>query len=224
MLEAKSPIAARVEKLPLGRFHRNFITLVSLGNFFDLFDIFLVAYIGAALQHSGFFSLTQFSSFVASGFLGMFFGTIFFGMGSDRFGRRAAFITLLLIYSAFTLLGAFAPSATWLIALRFFAGVGIGAEIVIIDTYVTELVPSYARGRYVAITQVAGFTAVPIVAILSRFLVPTHFLIAGWRWVMVLGASGAVLTWWFRRRLPESPRWLESRGRISEAESVMASL
>ena len=224
MLEAKSPIAARVEKLPLGRFHRNFITLVSLGNFFDLFDIFLVAYIGAALQHSGFFSLTQFSSFVASGFLGMFFGTIFFGMGSDRFGRRPAFITLLLVYSAFTLLGAFAPSATWLIVLRFFAGVGIGAEIVIIDTYVTELVPSYARGRYVAITQVAGFTAVPNVAILSRLLVPTHFLIAGWRWVMVLGASGAVLTWWFRRRLPESPRWLESRGRISEAESIMASL
>lgn len=224
MLEAKSPIAARIERLPLGPFHRRFITLVSLGNFFDLFDIFLVAYIGAALQQSGFLSLKQFSFFVASGFLGMFFGTIFFGMGSDRYGRRLSFITLLLIYSAFTFLGAFAPSAAWLIALRFFAGLGIGAEIVVIDTYVTELVPSYARGRYVAITQVAGFTAVPIVAILSRLLVPTHFHIAGWRWIMILGASGALLTWWFRRRLPESPRWLESRGRLAEAETIMAAL
>lgn len=220
----RTPIAARIERLPLGRFHRRFITLVSLGNFFDLYDIFMVAYIGAALQQSGFLSLKQFSLFVASGFLGMFFGTIFFGMGSDRMGRRVSFITLLLIYSGFTLAGAFAPSAGWLIAMRFFAGLGIGAEIVVIDTYVTEVVPSYARGRCVAITQVAGFTGVPVAAILSRLLVPTHFLISGWRWVMAIGASGALLTWWFRRRLPESPRWLESQGRVAEADAILQAL
>jgi putative MFS transporter len=217
-------IAARIERLPLGPFHRRFITLVSLGNFFDLYDIFIVAYIGAALQQSGFLSLKQFSIFVAAGFLGMFVGTVVFGMGSDRMGRRSAFILLLLIYSAFTFAGAFSPSAGWLIALRFCAGIGIGAEIVVIDTYVTEVVPSYARGRYVAITQVAGFTAVPIAAVLSRLLVPTHFLMSGWRWVMLIGASGALLTWWFRRRLPESPRWLESRGRVAEAEAIVAAL
>jgi putative MFS transporter len=219
-----SPIAARIERLPLGKFHRRFIALISLGNFFDLYDIFIVAYIGAALQQSGFLSLQQFSLFVASGFLGMFFGTIFFGMGSDRVGRRVSFITLLLIYSAFTLAGAFAPTAGWLIAMRFFAGVGIGAEIVVVDTYVTEIVPSRARGRYVAITQVAGFLGVPMAAILSRLLVPTHFLMAGWRWVMVVGASGALLTWRFRRRLPESPRWLESQGRIAEADAILRNL
>lgn len=213
-----------MEQLPLGKFHRRFIALVSLGNFFDLYDIFIVAYIGAALQQSGFLSLKQFSIFVAAGFLGMFFGTVVFGMGSDRMGRRSAFILLLLIYSVFTFAGAFSPSAGWLIALRFCAGIGIGAEIVVIDTYVTEVVPSYARGRYVAITQVAGFCAVPVAAVLSRLLVPTHFLMSGWRWVMVIGASGALLTWWFRRRLPESPRWLESRGRVAEAEAIVTAL
>jgi putative MFS transporter len=217
-------IAERIERLPLGRFHRRFIALVSLGNFFDLYDIFIVAYIGAALQQSGFLTLRQFTLFVAAGFLGMFVGTDVFGMGSDRMGRRSAFILLLLIYSVFTFVGAFAPTAGWLIALRFFAGVGIGAEIVVIDTYVTEVVPGRARGRYVAITQVAGFCAVPVAAVLSRLLVPTHFLMSGWRWVMVIGASGALLTWWFRRRLPESPRWLESRGRVAEADAVMAGL
>ncbi len=215
-------IAERIERLPLGRFHRRFIALVSLGNFFDLYDIFIVAYIGAALQQSGFLSLRQFTFFVAAGFLGMFVGTVVFGMGSDRMGRRSAFILLLLIYSVFTFADAFAPTAGWLIALRFFAGVGIGAEIVVIDTYVTEVVPSFARGRYVAITQVAGFCAVPVAAVLSRVLVPTHFLMSGWRWVM--GASGALLTWWFRRRLPESPRWLESQGRIAEADAIMSTL
>ncbi|HZV87155.1 MAG TPA: MFS transporter [Candidatus Binatus sp.] len=217
-------IAERIERLPLGGFHRRFIALVSLGNFFDLYDIFIVAYLGAVLQQSGFLSLRQFTFFVATGFLGMFVGTVAFGMGSDRMGRRSAFILLLLIYSVFTFADAFAPTAGWLIALRFFAGVGIGAEIVVIDTYVTEVVPSYARGRYVAITQVAGFCAVPVAAVLSRLLVPTHFLISGWRWVMVIGASGALLTWWFRRRLPESPRWLESRGRVAEADAVMSGL
>lgn len=210
--------------MPLGSFHRRFIGLVSLGNFFDLYDIFIVAYIGAALQQSGFLSLRQFTFFVAAGFLGMFVGTVVFGMGSDRMGRRSAFILLLLIYSAFTFADAFAVSAAWLIGLRFFAGIGIGAEIVVVDTYVTEVVPSYARGRYVAITQVVGFCAVPVAAVLSRVLVPTHFLMSGWRWVMVIGASGALLTWWFRRRLPESPRWLESRGRVAEADAVMTGL
>ncbi len=217
-------IAERIERLPLGGFHRRFIALVSLGNFFDLYDIFIVAYIGAALQQAGFLTLRQFTFFVAAGFLGMFVGTVVFGMGSDRMGRRSAFILLLLIYSVFTFADAFAPTAAWLIALRFFAGVGIGAEIVVIDTYVTEVVPGRARGRYVAITQVAGFCAVPVAAVLSRLLVPTHFLMSGWRWVMVIGASGALLTWWFRRRLPESPRWLESRGRVAEADAIMSAL
>jgi MFS transporter, putative metabolite:H+ symporter len=217
-------IAARIERLPLGRFHRRFITLVSLGNFFDLYDIFVVAYIGAALQQSQFITLSQFTAFIASGFFGMFVGTIAFGMGSDRFGRRIVFMTLLLLYSVFTAACAFAPSANWLIVLRFFAGAGIGAEIIVIDAYVSEIVPSRARGRYVAITQVVGFCAVPVAALLARVLVPTHFLMAGWRWVVLIGSAGALLTWWFRRHLPESPRWLASRGRTAEAESVLAAL
>ncbi|HKW57958.1 MAG TPA: MFS transporter [Candidatus Acidoferrum sp.] len=222
--QANGSVAARIENLPLTKFHRRFVGLVSLGNFFDLYDIFIVAYLGAALQHSGFLSLRQFTWFVAAGFLGMFVGTVVFGMGSDRMGRRSAFILLLLIYSVFTFADALAPTAPWLIGLRFCAGVGIGAEIVVIDAYVTEVVPSAARGRYVAITQVVGFCAVPVAAVLARLLVPTHWIISGWRWVMLLGASGALLTWWFRRSLPESPRWLESRGRFAEAHAVMTVL
>ena len=223
MTDATS-IASRIEHLPLGRFHRRFIALVSLGNFFDLYDIFVVAYIGAALQQSHFLTLGQFTAFIASGFFGMFVGTTVFGIGSDRFGRRIVFMTLLLLYSVFTLACAFAPSANWLIVLRFFAGAGIGAEIIVIDTYVSEIVPSNARGRYVAITQVVGFCAVPVAAVLARVLVPTNYLMAGWRWVVLIGSAGALLTWWFRRHLPESPRWLASRGRVAEAEAVLTAL
>ncbi|HLK34458.1 MAG TPA: MFS transporter [Terriglobales bacterium] len=214
-------IAARLERLPVGRFHRRFITLVSLGGWFDLYDLFMVAYLGAALQDSHFLSLHQFSLLVSAGFLGMFLGTVLFGMGSDRVGRRSAFVIMLLIYSVFTLAGALAPDANWLIATRFLAGIGIGAEIVVIDTYVTELVPSWTRGRFVAITQVVGFTSVPAVALLCRVLVPTHFWIDGWRWIMVIGAAGGMLAWYFRLQLPESPRWLAERGREREAENIL---
>jgi putative MFS transporter len=217
-------IAGRLERLPLSPFHRRFITLVSLGGWFDFYDIFMVAYLGAALRSSGFLDLPQLSLFVSAGFVGMFVGAIIFGLGSDYMGRRSAFIFMLLIYSAFTLLGAFAPDARWLIISRALAGLGIGAELIVIDTYVTEMVPSRVRGRYVAITQLVGFTAVPVVAAISYLLVPTHFLIEGWRWVMVIGGGGALFAWYLRRSLTESPRWLESRGRISEAESIVENI
>src|SRR5579884_2416739 len=218
---SRSSIAARLENLPIGKFHYRFISLVSLGEWFDMYDLFMVAYIGAALQNSGFLSLHQFTQFVAAGFLGMFVGTVLFGISSDEVGRRTSFVAMLLVYSAFTLVGSLAPSATWLVVCRFLAGIGIGAEIVVIDAYVSEMVPSSARGRFVAITQVIGFTSVPTVAVLSRILVPRHFLFSGWRWVMVIGAAGALLAWHLRLGLPESPRWLESRGQIAEAERIV---
>src|SRR4051812_29742657 len=212
--------AARLERLPLSRVHRRFITLVSLGGWFDFYDIFIVAYLGAALRGSGFFDLRQMTLFVSSGFIGMFVGAIVFGLGSDYMGRRTAFVFMLLIYSLFTLAGAFAPNAWWLIAARALAGVGIGAEVIVIDTYVTEMVPSGVRGRYIAITQLVGFTSIPTAAALSYLLVPTHVLIDGWRWVMVFGGAGALVAWYLRRGLAESPRWLESRGRSAEAAAI----
>ena len=214
-------IASRIERLPLSKFHRRFIALISLGAWFDFYDIFMMAYIGAALQHSQMLTLEQFSHMIAAGFSGMFVGTIVFGMGSDYFGRRMSFVLMLLIYSFCTLFGAFAPNAWALIVWRGLAGVGIGAELVVIDTYVTEMLPSKARGRYVAITQLVGFTAIPVVAFLSKLLVPTHWLLEGWRWVMVIGGVGALFAWYIRRRLPESPRWCEARGQQQEAEAIM---
>jgi MFS transporter, putative metabolite:H+ symporter len=214
-------IAARVERLPLCGFHRRFIALISLGGWFDFYDIFMMAYLGAALQHSRFLTLQEFSQMIAAGFCGMFLGTVIFGLGSDYFGRRTSFLLMLLIYSAFTLLGAFAPNPRTLIVLRALAGVGIGAELVVIDTYVTEMVPSRDRGRFVAITQLVGFTAIPVVAFLCKLLIPTYWHIEGWRWVMVIGGAGALFVWYLRRRLPESPRWCEVAGYHKEAETIM---
>lgn len=218
---AVASMAARVERLPLSGFHRRFIGLISLGGWFDFYDIFMMAYIGAALQNSGFLSRDEFGLVIAAGFVGMFAGAILFGMGSDRFGRRTSFLFMLMIYSTFTLLGAFAQDAWSLIVLRALAGLGIGAELVVIDTYVTEMTPSHARGRYVAMTQVIGFTAIPIVALLAKLLIPTHWLLEGWRWIMIIGGAGALFVWYLRRNLPESPRWCEIAGHHEQADRIM---
>ena len=102
---------------------------------------------------------------------------------------------------------------------RFISGIGVGVELVTIDTYLSELVPANLRGRAFAINQAIQFCAVPVVALFAWILVPrTPLGLDGWRWVVLLGAGGAAVVWWIRRRVPESPRWLEPRNRGSFRE------
>jgi putative MFS transporter len=213
-------IASRIDRLPLCGFHHRFITLVSIGTWFDFFDLFMTSYLGAALQDSHFLTLAQFSELIAAGFLGMFIGTIVQGTASDYLGRRRGFIVTLLLYSVVSIIAAFSPSAGMLIVMRFFAGIGLSGQQVVADTYISEMVPGRSRGRYVAFSQLVGFTAVPVVAFLSRILVPTHWLMDGWRWVMIIGGAGTVFAWVIMHWIKESPRWLESRGRTDEAERI----
>jgi putative MFS transporter len=120
---------------------------------------------------------------------------------------------------------AFQETATGLNFWRFMAGLGIGVELVTIGTYISELVPKHIRGRAFACEQAVGFTAVPVVAFLAWLLVPRAPLgLDGWRWVVLIGAHGALFVWWIRRNLPESPRWLAQQGRVEEADRVMRAL
>jgi putative MFS transporter len=105
---------------------------------------------------------------------------------------------------------------------RFIASIGIGVELVNIDTYISELVPKEKRGAAFAFNQFVMFCVVPIVAFISWLLVPqAPFGIDGWRWVVVIGATGAIFIWWIRLGLPESPRWLAQHGRHEEAARII---
>jgi putative MFS transporter len=105
------------------------------------------------------------------------------------------------------------------------AGLGIGVELVTIGTYISELAPKHIRGRAFACEQAVGFMAVPVVAFLSYLLVPNKpFGLDGWRWVVIIGAHGALFVWFIRRALPESPRWLAQQGRLAEADRVLSQL
>jgi len=215
-------IAARLNRLPPTRTHRHATIIAGIGTFFDLFDIFLAGVLGAVLTQQ--FALDRLSlpAALSSAFVGMFIGAIVLGRFADRFGRRTAFLLNLAIYSVFTLAGAFSMNATMLIASRFLAGIGIGAELTLVDAYLSELLPARLRGRYTAWAYTLGFLGIPAAGLLGRVLVPLEpFGVEGWRWLFVAGSLGAVIVWFVRRRLPESPRWLESVGRTAEAEAIV---
>lgn len=216
-------VAARLNRLPPIPLHRHATIIVGIGTFFDLFDIFLAGVLGTVLTREFQLDRLALPAALGSAFVGMFIGATLLGRFADRFGRRTAFLLNLSIYSAFTLAGAFSTSAPMLIATRFLAGIGIGAELPLVDAYLGELLPARLRGRYIAWAYTLGFVGIPAAGLLGRLLVPLEpFGIDGWRWMFVAGSLGAVIVWFVRTSLPESPRWLESVGRTAEAEAIVA--
>ncbi|WP_321842587.1 MFS transporter [Paraburkholderia bannensis] len=226
-------LSARLDRLPATWQLWKLVLLISLGGFFEVYDLIFTGYIAPGMAKSGllqtttssFFGFNGIGAFVAATFAGLFVGTFFLGWLPDRFGRRSVFTFSLLWYSIGSIVMAFQHSSEGLILWRFITGIGVGIEIVTIDSYVTEMVPQQMRGRAMAFNQAIMFAAAPASALLSWWLVPVApFGVDGWRWVVLAGALGAVLVWFVRRAVPESPRWLATHGHTEAAEQAIVRL
>ena len=226
-------ISHRLESLPASSYLWRLVILLSLGGCFEIYDLFLTGYIAPGLGRSklltattdAFFGFSGIGAFVAATFAGLFVGTFFLGFLADRFGRRAIFTWALLAYSAASVIMAFQTTSGGVLLWRFLAGIGIGVEIITIDAYITELVPSRMRGRAFAVNQAVMFIAVPVVAFLAWWLVPLSPLgLDGWRWVVLIGAAASMVIWVLRLYVPESPLWLARHGRGAEAIAVLRTL
>ncbi len=232
-------IAARLDRLPPSRTVRTIILLISLGCVFEFYDLFFTAYVAPGMVDSGLFtpaSLGPFASldiirvagvgtFVFSTFAGLWLGVVLLGHASDRFGRKTVFTASLLWYSACTAILAFQHSGFWLNIWRLIAGMGFGVQLVTVDAYIAELVPGSQRGRAFSLNQCVSFCIVPVIALLAWLLVPLQpFGVAGWRWVVLLGSSGALFVFALRAGIPESPRWLACKNRLDEAHAIVSDI
>ena len=226
-------ITARVNRLPGTASLWKLVALISLGGWFEFYDLFFTGYIAPGLAKSGiltsttqsFFGFSGIGAFIAATFAGLFIGTFFLGFLSDRCGRRFVFTWSLLWYTAATIVMACQTGSAGLLLWRFIAGIGVGVEIITIDAYLTEMVPRHMRGRAFAFNQAVMFSSVPVVALLSWRFVPVAPLgMEGWRWVVLIGAAGAFVVWFIRRAVPESPLWLAQNGRGEEADRIVATM
>ena len=226
-------VTARIDRLPPTASIWRLVLMLSVGGFFEVYDLFQMTYLPAGLVSDGIFhvgtkgmfGLSDQATLGAATFIGLFIGEIAVARLADRFGRRAVFTGSLLLYTFASLAMCMQQTAVGIHLCRLIAGIGVGAELITIGAYLTELVPKGMRGRAFAVCFAIGYLAMPVLALASWLLIPRAPLgISGWRWVILAGGSGAVVVWWLQSRIPESPRWLAMRGRADEAEAVLGKI
>jgi putative MFS transporter len=208
----------RLDGLPFTGKHRRLLLGSGLGWAFDAMDVGLISFVIAALAVEWDASPGQLSWVASAGFLGMAVGASLGGLLADRIGRRQVFALTLLVYGLATGASALSWSVGVLIALRFVVGLGLGAELPVASTLVSEFAPPRIRGRVVVALEAFWAVGWTLSAVIGYLVVPAE---NGWRWALAIGALPALYAVYVRRGLPESVRFLEARGRHAEAETVV---
>ena len=210
-------ISQRLEALPMTASMRKILLLVGIGWFFDAMDQGMVSGVIAAIGGDWALTTLELSILATAGTFGMILGAALSGMAADRWGRRSVIIYTLLIYSVGSALSGFAVNYAMLIVCRFVTGFGLGGELPAASTLVSEFSPLKSRGRNVVLLEsfwAWGWIAASLVA---YFVIPYY----GWRIAFIIGALPALFAAVLRRAVPESPRFLEFRGRDDEADQLV---
>lgn len=213
-------IATRVERLPMTSYQRSLFLIIATAWFFDSMDLAMMTFVLGSIK-AEFALSTALTGLVGSAsFFGMLIGAASSGLFADRFGRRVVFQSSIMIWGFGSLLCATANDANTLILYRVLLGVGMGMEFPIGQAMLSEIVPTRQRGRYVALLE--GFW--PLGFICAGFLAYMLLPMVGWRGIFIALVIPAFFVLVVRQFVPESPRWLESRGRRAEADAVMGQI
>ena len=210
----------RLDRLPFTRAHGKLLGASGVGWALDAMDVGLISFIMAALGAEWALSDTEISWIGSIGFVGMAIGASVGGLLADRLGRRQVFALTLLIYGLATGASAASTGLVMLLVLRFVVGLGLGAELPVASTLMSEFAPRKIRGRVVVILEAFWAFGWIAAAVLGYLVVPAE---NGWRWALVIGTVPALWALVVRWKTPESVRFLERTGRHEEAEAVVRS-
>ncbi len=212
-----SQISARLDRLPLARFHYQVIVALGFVFFFEFADLNTFAYAAPQMRLQFGMSIDSVAWITSVTFLGMFVGAAFGGRFADVAGRRKGLVIGLGVFSIFSLFNAIAWDVPSLLVIRFLTGIGLSAMTVCANTYLVEIMPASYRGKAQSIVSFVGHLGIPAMAFMASVLVPLGD--NGWRFVFLVGGIGLVaLPLVFR--LPESPRWLMIQGRHAKATTI----
>lgn len=220
--DSGSPVLETLSALPWRRFHTIAVLLFGVGWAMDAFEVTLIGNVMGALGVRFRLGPQAMSFLLAAWFIGLMLGALWFGRLSDRHGRRRVFLASLVLYGLATFAAAFAPNVAALLTLRLLAGIGVGAEYSAINAAIAELVPARARGRAAAIVLNFWPLGSLLAALLAWLVLSALPADLGWRAVFAAGGLIALSSAWLRRYLPESPRWLLAKGRVAEAQAIVA--
>jgi len=221
---AAALVAARIDRIPVGRFHVKVATTLGAGTFFDSFDALSIAVVLSLIVNSLGFGLAEAGVIISVGYLGQWVGMFLVGALADRLGRRRAFILACTIFGVMSLLCAVAWDPPSLLVFRAIQGLGLGAEVPIASILLSEHLGRHSRGRVTVLYQSVfawGIFFAPLVALLSTSVVGPEL---GRRVLLGLGALPLLVAVWAWFLLPESARWLAVRGRLSEAETQVSAM
>ncbi len=213
--------AERLDRLTFGRPHARLLVGSGVGWALDAMDVGLISFVMAALRQQWNLDATQLSWIGSIGFVGMALGASLGGLLADRVGRRQTFALTLLIYGVATGAAALSAGVVMLMMLRFLVGVGLGAELPVASTLVSEFAPRRIRGRMVVALESFWAVGWVMAALIGYLVVPASA--NGWRWALAVGIVPTIYAVIVRWGLPESVRFLELKGRNDEAEAVVRS-
>src|SRR6201996_3906668 len=197
---------------------RLIIAVAAAGFLFDSFDITIVAYALPKIREEFGLSPQQVGLVGSSALAGMGLGSWFWGWVADRWGRRVVFAATVLMFSVCTGIAGMSMSLGFLVGARFLTGLGLGGMVPIDQALVAEYAPARIRGRVSAILPLCWPIGIFAAAGAGLLIVPNF----GWRWLFALGALPAILVYFIRRGVPESPRWLADQNRHREARASLA--
>lgn len=211
-------IASRIDRLPNTPMMRKVLLLTGIGWMFDAMDQGMVSGVMAAISRDWALTTDQLGLLGSSGMLGMALGAALSGMAADKWGRRTVVMSTLVIYGIASALAGFSANFPMLLALRFITGFGLGGELPAASTLVSEYSPVKNRGRNVIILESFWAWGWIIAALVAYMLIPVY----GWRMAFWVGAVPALYAAYLRKSVPESPRYLESVGKVKEADELVS--